>query len=374
MRSSQAIINLSNLIYNFRGIRRKVGKAGIMAVVKANAYGHGVEEVVNSLNSLGKEKPEYFGVATVDEGIEVRSLKVKQPILVFDPVESGNAINYFIFSLMPAVFTKEHLKVLAAVKKMLNSVLPIKVHVKVDTGMNRLGVNFNEAFDFIKMLNEDSRFKVEGVFTHFASADERNKKFAYLQLKRFDELIGKLKSAKIKHGLAHTANSGAIMDLPGSYYDMVRPGCSLYGYYPSIETSESVPLKQVMTITSVVNSIKEINYGESVSYGRKFIAKKPTRIISVPFGYADGFYRGFTNNSRCLIGGNYFNQIGTVTMDRIIFDIGKNQNVRIGNEVVLMGKQKGKEISVWEWAERIGTIPYEITCNISQRVPRIYLR
>jgi alanine racemase len=368
MRPSYALINLSNLKYNYLNIRRKVKNAGIMAVVKADSYGHGVKEVCNALNSL-KQKPEYFGVAAAVEGEELRKNKIKQPILVFEPVTPSEAEVMVKNNLTATVFEPRHLTIL---RKAGKGKKIIKVHVKVDTGMHRLGVNFNEAFDFIKKLDRNKNFKIEGVYTHFATSDEKDKSFAYLQLRRFNSVIDKLKEKGIDYGLAHCANSGAIMDLPESYMDMVRPGISLYGYYPSLDTSESVKLKPVMSVYSVVNSLKDIEEGESVSYGRKFYADTDLRIATVPFGYADGYRRDLTNKSWAIINNEIYNQVGTVTMDRIMFNINGNKKIVPGDEVILLGSSKDKSVDAWDWSRLLNTIPYEITCGISKRVKRIY--
>jgi alanine racemase len=193
-----------------------------------------------------------------------------------------------------------------------------------------------------------------------------------LQLKRFNQLLNTLDENNIEYGLVHAANSGAILDMPEASFDIVRPGVSLYGNYPSMQTTESIKLKPVMSLISHVASVKTIEIGESVSYGRKFFAKKKTKIISVPIGYADGFSRSFTNSFKAIIKGKYYNQVGTVTMDRIMFDI-KNDKINIGDEVVLLGKKNKLEITAWDWSKKLNTIPYEITCGISKRVRRIYI-
>jgi alanine racemase len=340
----------------------------VMAVVKADAYGHGVKEVCGSLNSLSR-KPEYFGVAAAVEGAEVRNNGVKQPILVFEPVTKDEAPLIIKHNLIASVSEERHLKILTSSMKKGKSVA---VHIKTDTGMNRLGVNFREAADFIIRVVNDRRFKLDGIYTHFASSDERDKSFANLQLERFRSIIAELKGQKINYGIAHCANSGAILDMPESYFDMVRPGISLYGYYPSLETTESIKLKPVMSLYSIVNSVKTIEAGEGVSYNRRFIAKQRTRIAAVPIGYADGYRRDLTNKASAIIGGKSFSQVGTVTMDRIMLDIGNEAKIKPGDKVILLGKDKNEKIDAWDWSRLISTIPYEITCGISKRVPRIY--
>lgn len=371
MRLTKAIINTSNLKKNFLNIRRKVGKSKIMAVVKADAYGHGIKTTLDALNVLGKQKPEYFAVATPDEGVELRQLKIKQPILIFDPLDKFQVYKFFEFNLIPSVFTQEHLNILLKEKKRLKSNKKILVHVKIDTGMNRLGVDYQGAFEFIKKLSSDNNnFKIDGIFTHFATSDEVGSKYAILQIKRFDEVIKSLKEDNINFGLAHAANSGAILDFPGAYYDMVRPGISLYGYYPSLQTSESIKLYPVMSLVSKVSSVKKLKRGESVSYSRKYFAKKETNIISVPIGYADGFTRALTNKAQAIINEKIYNQVGAVTMDRIMFDVG-NDKIKINDDVILIGEKGRLKIDAWDWSKKINTIPYEVTCGISKRVPRV---
>lgn len=367
MRPTVAIVNLSYLKQNYLNIRKQVKTAKVMAVVKADAYGHGVKPVVDALNSLSKS-PEYYAVAIAEEGIELRKNKVKQPILVFEPVSEENIEEIIQYNLIPTIFNFNHIKIL---KKNSGS-KKIKVHIKIDTGMGRLGVSSDEAFNFIFDVSKLNFISIDGIYTHFATSDEKDKSYAYLQLERFNKIIEKLKTEKIYYGLAHAANSGAIIDMPETYFDMVRPGISLYGYYPSMETSESIKLFPVMSLISAVSDIKKIKAGDSVSYGRKFIAKKNTRIASIPIGYADGFNRNLTNNACAIINGKIFKQVGQVTMDRIMFEIG-NSKVNVGDLVILLGKEKDKKITAWDWSKVLNTIPYEITCSISKRVPRAYV-
>lgn len=370
MRPTKALINLSNLKKNFLNIRKKVGKAKVMAIVKADAYGHGVKNVVYTLNSLGKKRPEYFAVATPDEGVELRQLKIKQPILIFDPIDKSQVNKFFRFNLIPSVFTQEHLNILLKEKAKFKSSNKILVHVKIDTGMNRLGVDSSDAVKFIQKLTSNKNFDIDGIFTHFATSDKAGSEYAKLQIKRFDEVLEELKFHHISFGLAHAANSGAIIDFAEAYYDMVRPGISLYGYYPSLQTSESIKLYPVMSLVSKVSTVRKIKRGESVSYSRKYYANKDSKIISVSIGYADGFSRAFTNKAKGIIRGKIYNQIGTVTMDRIMFNVG-NDKIKVGDKVTLLGKQGKLKIDAWDWGKILNTIPYEVTCGISKRVPRV---
>jgi alanine racemase len=367
MRSTYAVINLKNLTENYLNIRRKVNNVKIMPVVKANAYGHGVEKVVSALNSL-PAKPEYYAVALVEEGIQLRKFDISQPILIFEPISIDHVGSVSKYNLITTVFSEQHLSILK--KKKLKE--KIKVHIKINTGMNRLGINYKEAFDFVKKIYGDNSFTLDGIYTHFATSDERDKTFANIQLKRFKDLLDELKNNNIDYGLAHAANSGAILDMPDSYFDIVRPGISLYGYYPSDETTESISLKPVMSIVSRVDSVNRIDKGETVSYGRKFKADYPADIISISMGYADGYRRNLSNKGKAIIKGKIYDQVGTVTMDRIMFNV-KNDGIKVGDEVILMGEKDHLKFDARDWARLLNTIPYEITCGISERVPRVYI-
>ena len=375
MRSTIAVINLSNLKKNYINIKRKVNDVKIMAVVKADAYGHGVKEVVCALNSLNEIRPDYYAVAIPDEAVELRKLKIDQPILVFEPFINAEFDLIFKHNLIATIFEDRHIKLLSQelnkYNKKYNKKKKVKVHVKVDTGMNRLGINYDSAHQFINKLSKNKNFNIDGVYTHFATSDEKDKKFANLQLKRFINLIASLEKAEISYGLAHAANSGAILDMPEAYLDMVRPGISLYGYYPSLETTESIDLKPVLSLVSYAASVKEIQKGETVSYGRIFKANKQTNIVSVPVGYADGFKRNLSNKTFAIINGKLYPQVGRVTMDRIMFNV-NNDEIKPGEKVILLGEDNKVNINAWDWSKLLNTIPYEVTCGISKRVPRVY--
>lgn len=366
MRPTFAEINCSNLKFNYLNIRKAVKGAKVMAVIKADAYGHGMIQCAETLNNT-KHKPEYFGVALTEEGVELRKSGIKQPILVFSPLLRSDVLQYFKYDLIPTIFEPEHI----ALAKEFAGRKKLKVHVKIDTGMSRLGVNYKDAFNFIKETSADKTIIIDGIYSHFATSDEKDKSFANIQLNRFRDIVNNLRSEGINYGLAHTANSGAILDLPEAYFDMVRPGISLYGYYPSLETSESIKLKPVMSLISFITNTKEIGPGDSVSYGRKYVASNKTVIGSIPAGYADGILRGLTNKMNGIVKGKLFPQAGQICMDRIMFDLG-NENVRPGDKMILLGKQNKIKIDAWDWSKILDTIPYEITCNISKRVPRIY--
>lgn len=373
MRPTIAQINLANLKANYLAIRKKT-KTKVLAVVKADAYGHGYKIVASTLNSLD-EKPEYYGVALAEEGVALRTLKIKQPILIFEPPNLHNVEAIIKYGLIPTVFSNDHLLLLEKKFEVVNQSArrkAVKIHVKIDTGMGRLGVHFKKAVQFIEQISNNKNFILDGIYSHFATSDEKDRTFAKLQLKRFNVVLSELKMKNIKPNNAHIANSGAILTMPESYLDMVRPGISLYGYPPSPEITSTIELKPVMSLISEVASCRWYEKGESVSYGRKYILKKRSQIISVPIGYADGLNRNLSNKIFCIIKDKIYPQVGSVTMDRIMFDVGEAK-IKIGEKVILLGESKHHKIDGWDWSKILNTIPYEITCNISKRVPRVYL-
>lgn len=368
MRPTHAEINLKSLLFNIKNIKKKVGNSKVMTVVKADAYGHGMLECVKALETLGEGKLSYYGVALLEEAIELRKAKItSKPILCFSPFTLEELNEYIKFKVIPTLTDFSQLKNL----KKNNLTKKFKVQVNVDTGMGRVGIHYTKAFSLIEKLSKIKNIIIDGVYTHFATSDEKDKTFAKVQLKRFLNTIEDLKENNINFGLAHAANSGAILDMPESYMDMVRCGISLYGYYPSNESSESIKLKPVMSLVSKVSTITNVEKGDSVSYGRKYIAKKKSNIVSVPIGYADGLRRAHTNKMIGIIKNKKYSQVGTVTMDRIMFDV-NNDNIKIGDKIILIGKSKNVEITALNWCEILDTIPYEITCGIGKRVQRIY--
>ncbi|MCB9207550.1 MAG: alanine racemase [Ignavibacteriales bacterium] len=364
MNSTIAEINIKNLVYNYNSIRRKT-KTKVMAVVKADAYGHGMVECVKVLESQ-KNSPEYYGVALLQEAIELRDSRVTtKPILCFAPIDF-NEVKYYK-NIIPTITSEEQIEKLQKVK--LN--YKLKIHININTGMNRLGINFENAIEDIKKISKIKNIIIDGIYTHFATSDEKNKKFAHLQLNRFTKIVEDLKNQKISFGLAHAANSGAVLDMTNSYFDMVRPGISLYGYYPSLETSESIKLKPVMSVKSKISHIMEIDKGETVGYGRLFKVNKKTRIGTLPIGYADGLSRGLSTKLKVISGNNFAKQLGRISMDRISIEIPKN--TKLHQEAILLGRKAKLEITAWDWSKILKTIPYEITCGISKRIPRIYV-
>jgi alanine racemase len=367
LRPTVAEVDLGAIRSNCTGIRRRVGpRVRILAAVKANAYGHGAVPVAKALLNAGADG---FGVAFPEEAIELRNAGITSQILVFTLPAPGRVKPYLDHGLESTVATVDDLRLLtdAAVAAGRTA----SIHIKVDTGMNRIGVQRAKLVSFLRALAKMPRLEVKGVCTHFAHSEIRDKRFTHLQLERFDEAVAMLRRHGVEPPDVHCANSAAILDLPDSFFTMVRPGIMLYGYYPSDETTESVRLKPALTLRSTVSMVKEIERGESVSYGRRYIARRRTRIATVPLGYADGYSRQLTGKASVLIRGAAHPVAGTICMDQFMVDVGQSP-VRSGDDVVLIGAQRGREISAWDIARKLNTIPYEVCCAISARVPRTY--
>jgi alanine racemase len=370
MRVTYAEIFPDAIEHNLFRIKSKVTPAKIMAVVKANAYGHGIIEVAKTMEKAGAD---YLGVGFLEEGINLRQNKIKAPILVLGGV-LGYQIKKFIEHNLEITVSSIELaeQINKEVEKLRSN--KAKIHLKIDTGMERIGVNWQNALQFVEKVALMKNVEVVGIYSHFATSDEKDKSFALEQLERFNDVLSKVKSLGVEIPLKHIANSGAILDIPESYFDMVRPGIILYGIYPSGETSESIKLKPAMKLKSKVVFLKEVPPNTSVSYGRKYFTKNKSRIVTIPIGYGDGYSRLLSNKADVIINEKKFPVVGTICMDQIMVNIGDNHNIKVGDEVIMIGKSGNEEITALELAEKMGTIPYEIVCGINTRVPRIYNR
>ncbi|RMD98711.1 MAG: alanine racemase [Calditrichaeota bacterium] len=366
LRPTVAEIDLNALTFNLKEISRKVSPAKIMAVVKADAYGHGAIPVAKHALKHGAE---YLGVAIVEEGIELRKAGIRAPILVFGGAMEDQLRLFVEYHLTPTIYTRNCAEFLSMIGQNLNK--KISVHIKIDTGMGRVGVPYGDAVEFIEFAQNLPGIEIEGVYTHFATSDEKDKGYALSQFAKFEAILRSLNDKGIKIALRHCANSGAILDLPHTYLDLVRPGVMMYGYYPSDETSESVPIQPLMTLKTRVLFIKKVPENTSLSYGRKFITKKPTRIATLPVGYADGYNRLLTNKAHVTIRGKKFPVVGRVCMDLILVDLGNDDQIEMGDEVILFGSGEN-DFSVKDYCKIVDTIPYEVTCWVSKRVPRVY--
>ncbi|MDP8258038.1 MAG: alanine racemase [Candidatus Aadella gelida] len=367
-RPTWAEIDLNAIRYNLSSIKRVVGKnTGIMAVVKANAYGHGIEEISDVII---KEGVEYLGVATTDEALKLRKRGIKEPILVLGSVleeEAKVAVDNNITLTLCDAELFEILKKVSAKKKSMP-----KVHIKVDTGMGRIGVWHEEAIDFIEDVHNCGKIEIEGVYTHFSSA-ARDKLFTQMQVQAFDKVIEDLKRNGVDPKYQHAANSIAAIDWKNSRLNLIRTGILIYGVYPKKNFRRKFELKPVMSLKTKVVYLKDAPPGRSISYGRTYITQKKTKIATIPIGYADGYGRILSNKAEALIRGQHVRVVGMVTMDQTLLDVGTVKDVKVGDEVVLIGRQSDSDIPIEKIAKLAGTIPYEILSAVTDRVPRVYI-
>lgn len=371
-RPAWAEINLSALAFNMREIRRITSpQAKIMAVVKANAYGHGIMGIAETVLQHGADT---LGVATLGEAIKLRERGFLVPILIFGYTPFEFVREIVFHDLIQTVYTYKAAEVLSQEGERQKK--KVKIHLKIDTGMSRLGFMPDESS--IKDIERIARLpylEMEGVFTHFAVADIADKSYTLYQIETFTDFLGKLKKIGIDFPIRHAANSAAIMEFPEAHFDMVRPGILMYGYYPSGEVDKSkLELIPVMTVKAKAAFLKTIAKGQTVSYGRRFSAPETTKILTLPIGYADGFSRLLSGKMEVLVRGQRRPSVGTVCMDQFMVDVTGIDDIHIGDEVVVFGRQNGQFISVDELAEKMGTINYEILCGISERIPRVYIK
>ncbi|MDD5005285.1 MAG: alanine racemase [Candidatus Omnitrophica bacterium] len=366
-RPTHVEINLSNIEYNFNQVKRLVGsKTKILAVLKADAYGHGAVKVAQRLQSCGVES---IGVATIPEAIELRNNKINASILLLTvsfPHEFSALIKYRITPTIADIDTAILLN-----KKLRQLGKKLPVHIKIDTGMGRIGVWHKDSMGFIKSLSKLKNLVLEGIYTHFSSADEDDV-FTNLQIASFEKLVDDLEKAGIFIPLRHAANSIAVIRHKHSYLNLVRPGLMIYGLYSDIKSKKFIKLKPVLSFKTKVTYLKDVPAGRSISYGRTFVTQKDTKIATLPVGYADGYNRLLSNRSEVLVKGRRCPVVGRICMDHTMADVSK-ADARTGDEVILIGRQGKLEISAEEIAHLCSTISYEVVCWISKRVPRIYV-
>ena len=362
-------IDLSALEHNYKFIRSKINsETKIAAVVKANAYGHGAAKVAKKLSQLGVE---YFCVGSPDEGIELREVGIKKPILVLAEVLDSQYQDIIKGDLIQTAASINTLKALNQAGIKANKI--IKVHLKFDTGMGRIGFFPEDLLEIYQLAEKLKNIKVEGVFSHFARADEKDKEFSFQQLKRFKSALNKIKAAGFKLPQLHIANSAAVIDLTKTSLDLVRPGIMLYGLLPSNQLKNEAYLKPLLSFKTRIVQLRTLPAGSAVSYGSTYTTEKDEMIAVLPIGYKDGYPRLLSNQGEVLINGKRAPIRGRVCMGQTIVSVEQIENVEVGDEVVLIGKQSKEEISATEIADLVGTINYEIICNLSERLKRIYL-
>jgi len=367
VRPTRVEVDLNILTSNFTAIKSHVKKSKIMPILKANAYGHGLVRVAQLYEKL---KADYLGVAVVEEGILLREMGIKMPILVLGGIW-GNQIPLFLkHDLSITASSIDKLKQIDETSAQMKT--KAKVHLKIDTGMERLGVHYYNAEKFLEVAYNHKNIIVEGVYSHFANSESNDLTHAKLQLERFNEVLQFFGKRSIQHPFRHIANSGAILQLPESNFDMVRPGIMLFGVYPSATIEKTVEVKPALSWKSLVVYFKVIKAGNAVGYGLTFKPDHNIRAVTIPVGYGDGYFRNLGNKAMVMISGNKYPVIGNVSMDQIVVNI-ENDSAYNGDEVILLGSDGKNSVTVEDLAIWEGTIPYEILTNINTRVPRIYL-
>ncbi|MFA5524399.1 MAG: alanine racemase [Tissierellales bacterium] len=365
-------INLDNLGHNLREIRRLVGEEVIItSVIKADGYGHGAVAIAKTLLDNGSNR---FAVATLSEAIELRKSGIKEDILILGYTPECQDRLILENNISQTIYNIDHAKAISEAAKQLG--MTAKIHLKIDTGMGRLGFlpvthSVEEIVNIFKLPN----LYVEGVFSHFAKADEADKEPTNIQFQKFNWLIKEIEKKGIEIPIKHIANSAAIIDLPEYHLDMVRPGIMLYGLYPSEQVKkESVDLKPVMTLKASVSNVKTLKAGEGISYGHNFVTDNETKIATLPIGYADGFTRLLNHKVEVSIKGKRIPIVGNICMDQCMANVSSIEDVKVGDTVTFFGDGSMDEPSVEEIANIVGTINYEMICMINKRVPRVYIK
>jgi len=362
MRATYLEVNLTQLRKNVEAIRAHVAPAQVMTMIKANAYGHGVSGVAPFLEPF----VDFFGVAIVEEGILLRELGIKKPILVAGGTLPQQVVQFAEYDLMLTGSSIGLLDVAEEVSRLTQK--RIKVHLKIDTGMERVGVHEYEAEPFINHSLRLKHVDVEGIYTHLANAEEPDLVHARLQWERFQEVLRIYdRRSEPLPPLRHMANSAAILQFPESYFDMVRPGLMLYGVYPKAVT-QTIEVGPALTWRSQVAYSKITQPGRAVSYGSLWQAEAETRIVTIPCGYADGYFRRMTNQAQVIVNGKRYPQVGRICMDQFMVNVGMD-DAGVGDEVVLLGDG----ISAHDLAEWMGTNEYEVLTSIGERVPRQFV-
>ena len=356
-------INLAKLGKNFQIIKNIVGKeVKILASLKQEAYGHGLLPVAQKLIKLGID---FLGLGDLEEGISLREKKITTPILIFT-VMSSNQAKYFVeYKITPTVVDLEFANQLNKQAKKRKEVFPI--HIKIDTGMGRIGHWYKQAYRFVEEITKFKNLTIEGIYTHLSSADT-DEKFTLHQIKIFHQFLHNLREKGVSFNYTHCANSAGLVKYPQSHFNLVRPGLILYGINPL--TQFCVEVEPVLSLKSKIIFIKKVEKGRPIGYGRTHITKRATKIATVAIGYADGYPWALSNKARVLIKGEYFNLVGRVCMDHIMVDIGNREDIKVGEEVVLIGSSGNLKITAEQVANWANTISYEIVSKLSLKIPR----
>lgn len=366
-----AEINLDNFIYNIDQIKKRAKNSEIIAVVKANAYGHGAIEIAKTLVECDIKK---LAVANIVEGIELRDNNIDIPIMILGISEEYAIDSILKYNFEPTVSTVNFAKKLNEKAKSLNKI--INIHIAIDSGMGRIGFrnDENSILEIVK-ISKLSNIHIESIYTHFSTADSKNKEYSLKQLSIYKEMLGVLEKLGVNIPKKNLSNSAAILDLEDAHFDCVRPGIIQYGYYPSNEVNKKVlDLKPVLSWKSRILYLKEVEANEYIGYNQNFKTTKKTKIATIPVGYADGYSRGLSNKGKVIINGTLAPILGNVCMDQIMVDVSEVKNVATGDEVILLGSDGDVKFDAEDIANILNTISYEVLCLIGRRTPRIYIR
>jgi alanine racemase len=370
-------IDRSALVTNVKALKSILARqTDLMAVIKADAYGHGALKVAETVLEAGAK---WLAIATLAEGIQLREAGIIAPILILGATntpEEAEAIDRY--DLQPTIFSPQQALVfsdtLGKLSQRSSENLPI--HLKLDTGMSRLGTNWQEAAEFASFVHKLPNLTLASIYSHLATADEQDTTILRRQQERFQQAIGAIEDCGIPIPLIHLANSaGTLVDAHSRslHYDLVRVGLALYGLYPAEHLRSVIKLQPVLQVKARVTQVKSIKAGTGVSYGYKYIAEQDLRLAVVSIGYADGVPRNLSNNLQVIVRGQLVPQIGAITMDQIMLDVSSIPNLRVGEIITLLGKDGDREITADDWAAKLGTISWEILCGFKQRLPRVYL-
>ena len=367
-RPTVAYVELDNIRQNIKNLQRHIGNTKMMCMVKADAYGHGLVQVARTCSDAGAYA---LGVAATEEGVQLRQAGIDLPILCVGACFRESAHDAVMHDITQTVYDVSCLEALQSAAEKTGK--KARVHIKIDSGMARLGVQSEqELLEIIKAVRACPDIAVTGAFTHFAASDSADKGFTHRQAEIFNGMLRVLEREGFTDIIRHASCSGAVLDCPELRYDMVRPGIAIYGYYPSREVRHDIILKPALRLESRLTQVKSIGKGQSIGYGRSFVAPRDMRIGIVPIGYGDGYRRGNSNKGYCVICGRKAPICGRVCMDQLMADITDIPDASPGALVTLIGQQDGVHIWADEMADICDTISYEILLNISKRVPKVY--
>lgn len=366
-----AEINLDNLAHNIRQVRKNT-KEGVLvtAVVKANAYGHGAVRAAKTFLENGADR---LAVATLSEAIELRKGNIDVPILVLGYTPISQYPQVLEFDIIQTIYNYKDAQTLSQAALELGKTGTI--HIKVDSGMGRIGfLPLEESVEEIIKISKLPNIEIEGIYTHFAKADEKDKSYTRLQYERFSKVVDQLEERGLSIPIKHVSNSAAIIDLPEYNLNMVRAGIMIYGFYPSDEVlKDKIDLKPAMTLKAKISNVKRVPKGTGISYGQIYVTERESKIATIPIGYADGFTRLLSTKAEAFIKGKRVPVVGRICMDQCMLDVTEVPDVKVGDEVVLFGYGEEGYPHADELAQKLGTINYEIVCMVGRRVPRVYI-